>query len=134
MWYEHWGPWHWGGKLGGEAKLTKLTAQQLAHMQEHKMLAICDIPRASTAEEALVFEAAAEVLHYEPGMVPTPVLMANGDTLYPGEDTFLQPPLSWHLPVTDRAAVPSTANIAQTADSLCDTTDAVATPRAAPPL
>ena len=129
MLYEHWGPRCWGGLLGGEAKLLKLTALQLAHMQEHKLLAICDVPRACSAEEAAAFEAAADGLHYEPGLLPSPVILPNGDTLYPGETTAnLAPVYGWQLPSTDSTAVPSTANILQTFNSLCDTTDAVAAP------
>ena len=84
MWYEHWGPRYWGGHLGGEARLVKLTALQLAHMQEHQLLAICDVPRACHTEEAAAFEAAADELHYEPGLLPSPVMMPNGNTMYPG--------------------------------------------------
>ena len=101
-----------GGHLGGEARLVKLTALQLAHMQEHQLLAICDAPRACHTEDAAAFEAAADELHHEPGLLPSPVMMLNGDTMYPGETTAnLAPGQVWYLPATDSTAVPSTANL-----------------------
>ena len=64
---------------------------QLAHIEEQRPLAIGDAPQ-PPGEQAAAQQAADVVMYYDPGIVPPPVMLPNGDTLYPGETTVHHSP------------------------------------------
>ena len=63
-------------------------------------------------------------LEYDPGLMPEPVIMPSGDTLYPGETTVVQPPM-YFLPGTSSTACQSSGVLTAppASSSSCGTVD-----------
>ena len=80
---------------------------------------VIDSPATGITVEVAVTEAQPqpEQMHYNPGLLPAPVLLPTGETLYPGETTTITPDPVFYAPATDSTIAPATGNELQPATS-----------------
>ena len=85
----------------------------LSRQAELRQEPVIDIhpPATGNIVEAITPQAQPQTMHYSPGMVPAPVLLRTGETLYPGETTVITPEPVFHVPATDSTVAPATGNV-----------------------
>ena len=108
----HWGVRRWPGTLGYQASVGCLTPAQQSRLQE-----ATDAAAAASLAAATAILPLAPALAYEPHMVPPPVQLPDGTTLYAGETTVIaqEPLIDLQLPPLAPTALRGTAaaNVAQ---------------------
>ena len=112
VWYSHWQPRRYQGRLFKQAPMLHLTPTQAATWQNYQqLLATAPVPLAIHDTQ---FE-------YAPQVVPAPATLADDTTLFPGETTGLvtdPTALVGNIPADDSGLSPDTASQCSTAATM----------------
>ena len=115
IWFSHWGCRRFEGPLGDQASEAELSPEQLAYLQAHQQ------PLANSFQEDVVDNiriANGNIDHmalpnpppamvYNPLLVPAPISLLDGNTLYPGETTVYNIESAFDNLGTDSAMLPA---------------------------